>query len=60
MAELTAMAPLVRTLAAAVQTMTRRLSTVSPTGPADSAPARKGTSWARLTAPTWRVECVSP
>ena len=52
------MAPLVSTMASDVQTMIRRLSTESPIGPADRAPARKGKSWARLMAPTCRVECV--
>ncbi len=52
------MAALVSIRATAVHTMMRRLSTESPIGPADSAPARKGKSWARLIAPTCRVECV--
>ncbi len=52
------MAPLVRIMAAAVHTMMRRLSTESPMGPAERAPARNGKSWARLIAPTCSVECV--
>ena len=52
------MAPLVTIMATAVHTMMRRLSTESPMGPAESAPARKGKSWARLIAPTCSVECV--
>ena len=52
------MAPLVSIMATAVHTMMRRLSTESPIGPAERAPARKGKSWARLIAPTCSVECV--
>ena len=52
------MAPLVTIMAAADHIMMRRLSTESPMGPAESAPARKGKSWARLIAPTCSVECV--
>ena len=52
------MAALVSIRATAVHTMMRRLSMESPMGPAESAPARKGKSWARLIAPTCSVECV--
>ena len=43
-AALTAMAPLVTIMATAVHAMIRRLSTVSPMGPAERAPTRKGKS----------------
>ena len=52
------MAALVSTRATDVHTMIRRLSTESPIGPAERAPARNGKSWARLIAPTCSVECV--
>ena len=52
------MAALVSVMRAAVHTMMRRLSTASPIGPAERAPARNGMSWARLIAPTCSVECV--
>ena len=55
---MTAIAPLVSANASDVQTMMVRLSTESPTGPALNAPARNGTSWARLMAPTWSEEWV--
>ncbi len=52
------MPPLVHTEPTAVHIMMRRLSMESPSGPAVSAPTRKGTSWARLMAPTCSDECV--
>ena len=58
MEALSAMAPLVTAMAAAVHTMMRRRSTESPIGPASRAPAMNGSSWARLMAPTWRDEWV--
>ncbi len=57
-AALTAMAALVSVMPTAVQTMIRRRSSASPTGPADKAPARKGMSCARLMAPTCSDEWV--
>ena len=55
---LTARAPLVRARAADVTSRITRRSTASPTIPPTRAPTMSGTSWARLTAPTWNEDRV--
>src|SRR5579863_5574690 len=51
--------PLVSASATPVTHMSERRSMASPTEPPASDPTMSGTSWARLTAPTWKDEWVS-